>query len=83
MRLKSRLPSRLLNEGTYRIELIASLHFREWLFESGVNAPCVVITIQGGLSDSPYWMVRRPGLLAPVVPWAAQIVDGVSVGGQQ
>jgi lipopolysaccharide transport system ATP-binding protein len=25
--------------------------------------------VQGGLSDSPYWMVKRPGLLAPVLDW--------------
>lgn len=67
--LMTRLPSRLLNEGDYRVELLASLHYRKWLLEPGVNAPSLFLNIRGGLSDSPLWMVRRPGLLAPVLPW--------------
>jgi lipopolysaccharide transport system ATP-binding protein len=67
--LRSRLPARLLNEGKYRMDLIGSLHYREWLFEPGVNSPSIVLTIKGGLSDSPYWMSRRPGLLAPLMKW--------------
>ncbi|MCP3980404.1 MAG: ATP-binding cassette domain-containing protein [bacterium] len=67
--LRSRIPPRWLNEGRYRIELIGGLHFRSWLFEPSVSAPSIFLTIQGGLSDSPYWMQRRPGLLAPTLPW--------------
>ena len=67
--LSTRLPRRLLNEGTYRIELIASLHCRDWILAPGQNAPSIFLTIQGGLSDSPYWMGRRNGILAPVIPW--------------
>ncbi len=67
--LKSRLPARLLNEGTYRLEMIAGLHCRSWLYEPNVNAPALTFTIQGGLSDSPYWMQSRPGILAPVLAW--------------
>lgn len=67
--LRSKIPTRLLNDGTYRLELISSLHYRQWLCEPGVNAPSIYLTIQGGLSDSPYWMVKRPGILAPVVKW--------------
>lgn len=67
--LKSKIPTRMLNEGTYKIELIGGLHFRQWLFEPGINAPSIHLTIQGGLSDSPLWMVKRPGLLAPVITW--------------
>lgn len=67
--LRSRIPKRFLNEGAYRIELIGGLHFREWLFKPGVNAPSICMIIQGGLSDSPHWMVKRPGILAPVMEW--------------
>jgi lipopolysaccharide transport system ATP-binding protein len=67
--LRTRLPRRLLNEGTYRIELISSLHCRDWILAPGQNAPSIFLTIQGGLSDSPYWMGRRNGILAPVIPW--------------
>jgi lipopolysaccharide transport system ATP-binding protein len=68
--LRSKIPKRLLNEGIYRIELIGGLHYRQWLFKPGTNAPHIFLRIQGGLSDSPLWMVKRPGLLAPVLDWS-------------
>lgn len=68
-KLKSKIPKRLFNEGTYRFELIGGLHYREWLFQPNVNAPYVFLTISGGLSDSPYWHSRREGIIAPVIPW--------------
>ncbi len=68
--LKSRMQKRLLNEGVYRIELIGSLHFREWLFRPGVDAPSIHLTVQGGLSDSPLWTAKRPGQIAPVIEWS-------------
>ena len=67
---KSKLPYRLLNEGSYRIELLAALYCREWLIQPGANAPGISMDIQGGLSESPYWIVRRPGMLAPLVEWS-------------
>lgn len=70
--LRSQLPPRLLNEGTYRVELIGGLHFRQWLFEPNRKCPSVFITIHGGLSESPLWMQRRPGILAPVLSWFSE-----------
>ena len=70
--LRSRLPMRLLNEGAYRLEFLASLHFRQWLLEPNKNAPSIHFEIQGGLSDSPIWINRRPGLLAPALIWEKQ-----------
>jgi len=67
--IRCQIPRRLLNQGRYKIEFISSLHFREWLCKPGVNTPIIYLTIQGGLSDSPYWMIQRPGLLAPVIKW--------------
>jgi lipopolysaccharide transport system ATP-binding protein len=74
--LRSRIPPRVLNQGEYRLELIASLHYREWICTPGANAPAIGLSIQGGLSDSPYWMEKRPGLLAPVCGWtSAEILN--------
>jgi lipopolysaccharide transport system ATP-binding protein len=67
--IRSQIPPRFLNEGVFRAELVGGLHFREWLFEPGVTAPAIIFSIQGGLSDSPTWMVRRPGILAPNFKW--------------
>jgi lipopolysaccharide transport system ATP-binding protein len=69
LELRCALPKRLLNEGTYRLELNCSLHHREWIARPGHNSPTIYFSIQGGLSDSPYWLGRRPGLLAPDWKW--------------
>ena len=63
------IPKRFLNEGSYRLELIASLHCRDWFIRPGHNSPAIHFEIQGGLSDSPYWLFARPGLLAPEWKW--------------
>ena len=69
------IPKRYLNEGLYRIEPIVSLYFREWIVQPSVNAPILYFEINGGLSDSPYWLVRRPGILAPLLKWNVERVD--------
>lgn len=63
------LPRRLLNEGRYRLELNCSLHYREWLVRPGHDSPTIPLEIRGGLSDSPYWLFARPGILAPEWKW--------------
>ena len=30
---RSRIPSQILNEGNYKIKLIASIHFKEWILD--------------------------------------------------
>jgi lipopolysaccharide transport system ATP-binding protein len=67
--LRCAIPSRLLNQGTYRLELNCSLHCREWLSRPGHNSPAIQFEIQGGLSDSPYWFYPREGVLAPEWRW--------------
>jgi lipopolysaccharide transport system ATP-binding protein len=67
--LRTRIPKRFLNEGTYRIELIAALYYKQWICEPGNNTPSVYVTLQGGLSNSPYWIGKRPGILAPTLEW--------------
>jgi len=70
--LRSRLPDSLLNEGTYRLELIAGLHFIEWLFEPNTDVPRVHVELRGVPSDSSYWLARRPGILAPRIDWTTE-----------
>jgi len=61
------IPPHFLNEGIYRIELILSLHYTEWLSQPGVNAPTVTFEVKGELSQSPFWILARPGLNAPIL----------------
>ena len=70
--LKSKIPRRFLNEGAYRLECIGSLYHRQWLFQPGVKVPVIFFTIQGGLSDSPYWTVKRTGFFAPTLIWTLE-----------
>jgi lipopolysaccharide transport system ATP-binding protein len=65
----SAFPRRLLNEGDYRIEIVSSLHHITWINEIGNNDISFNIKIKGSLSDSPYWMERRAGVIAPVLKW--------------
>jgi lipopolysaccharide transport system ATP-binding protein len=67
--LRTRIPPRFLNEGTYRVEAMVALHWRLWIVHPGNSGPSVTLVISGGLSDSPYWYTRRPGFMAPVMPW--------------
>jgi lipopolysaccharide transport system ATP-binding protein len=78
--LRSRLPQRLLNQGDYRLELIISLYFRQWISSPGDRIPTISLSIRGGLSDSPYWMVQRPGILAPSYPWLAGSIETADRG---
>jgi lipopolysaccharide transport system ATP-binding protein len=68
-KLRCNIPPHFLNEGSYRIEMVGGLHFREWLFTPGINCPAVYLTISGALSQSPLWNARREGLLAPIFQW--------------
>ena len=66
--LYSTIPCRFLNEGSYRIEMVGIVHPHRMLFIRE-NAPTFNIQIEGGLSNSPYWTVRRYGELAPEFSW--------------
>jgi len=67
--LRGRIPPRLLNEGTYRLDLTAAIHNREWVFDPDRASPSIFLDLQGGLSDSPLWNQKRPGFLAPILQW--------------
>ena len=66
-RLLAWLPLHFLNEGDYVVELMVSLHFIQWMSQPGKNAPQLRLSLRGGLSQSPFWMMARPGLNAPVL----------------
>lgn len=68
-RLVAWVPAHLLNEGEYRVDLHTSLYFQEWLSRPGATSVSVGFSIKGGLSQSPYWMMVRPGLLGPILPF--------------
>jgi len=69
VRFSAEIPARWLNQGSYRAELLAGLHFSQWILEPRGRVPSIRFAIRGGLSDSPLWDRQRPGVLAPVLRW--------------
>jgi len=80
--LRTKIPKRFLNEGVYTIELCAFLHSQMWILEPRKYAPSLSLHIQGGLSDSPYWTARRPGVIAPLLEWEGMMKNQRSGDGQ-
>jgi hypothetical protein len=68
--LYSKIPKHFLNEGNYKIELIAALFCREWICAPNNNAPNILLKISGGLGESFFLSIKRPGILSPVLQWA-------------
>jgi lipopolysaccharide transport system ATP-binding protein len=66
--LAVQLPTSLLNEGDYYIELAMMLHNRKFLIAPGVG-PKVYFCVPARLAHSEFWDARRPGYLAPVLSW--------------
>jgi len=70
-RFNTSIPSYFFNEGSYRIEFLASYHMRKFIISPG-EGPEISFAIRGGLSPSPHWIQARPGILAPVWRWDSQ-----------
>lgn len=79
--LRTKIPKRFLNEGIYTIELRASLRCRMWITKPGKKTPSLILHIQGGLSDSPYWTHKRQGVIAPLLEWRGGTNDQRTYGG--
>ena len=70
--LMSRIPAHFLNEGRYRIDLFLGLYHRHWICEPGIMGPSLFLEIAGGLSDSPFWIEVRPGMMGPIMEWSTR-----------
>jgi lipopolysaccharide transport system ATP-binding protein len=68
--LSAALPRRLLNEGLYRLDLMAGLYGDRWFSVHYGTQYAVFLRIQGGMSDSSHWRDARPGIVAPILSWA-------------
>ena len=75
--LLTEIPRRFLNQGIYRLDFMAGLHYIGWLAEPGSASHAVFLRVEGGMSDSIYWRLHRPGIVAPVLPWSVAHVKEV------
>lgn len=69
LELRSQIPSRYLNEGVYKLELIVGIRKKIWHIGPGSKEVSLNFEILGGLSDSPIWHTKRLGVTAPVIKW--------------
>ena len=67
-----KIPSHFLNEDDYYVYVLGSIHFQQWLINPEIEAPRISISIQGGLSESPFWTLKRPGKCAPIIEWKVE-----------
>lgn len=63
------IPAHFLNEGNYRIDIVAALFQREWIINPQKDNISIYFSISGGMSDSPYWLNKKSGLVAPIFEW--------------
>ena len=68
IKLKIDLPN-IFNEGRYRISLMVSLHKQEWLYNPEIDSPSIILDIEGRQSESPYWIEKRQGIIAPLLQY--------------
>ncbi len=69
--ITGQIPAHVLNEGRYRVDFFASLHGQGWFSEPGNTTVSAFLQVAGGLSESPYWRSRRPGVIAPILSWTS------------
>ena len=71
--VRTRIPSRFLNEGDFRISVAVFRHFKGFVCDfQDPSVPSVSLVIRGGLSDSPNWVQKRTGVIAPEFPWVVE-----------
>ncbi len=68
-KIESKIPTELLNNGSYTVELIGGIHGKKWFFEPGKGNPTLTTYIDRNFSDHKYWNDKRPGILAPRLLW--------------
>lgn len=68
-KIKSRLPTEILNSGIYKIELIASLYFKEWIITPNKSNPTIFFNFSKKFNESKYWIQKRPGIITPNNKW--------------
>ena len=78
VKLRSRLPIEILNEGAHHLDLAISIHAFKWICEPRKSAPSITFNVMGPLSDSPYWRERREGAIGPQLRWAAIQTDAAA-----
>lgn len=71
-RLHTCIPSGLLNDGEYTVEILSAIHNQRWIMAPGSNTVSATFHIEGGgLGSEHMYSTKRPTILMPVFSWTA------------
>lgn len=69
--LRTTIPKGILNDGDYRVELIAGIHNQKWLLTPGQTDVSIEFIVKGGsLGSAGFSSTRRPTSLMPLLGWS-------------
>lgn len=68
--LQISLPPSYFNQGKFRVELIAAIHNKEWIFRPTFNSPFLSFSVYSQPDLNNVWMEKRPGLLLPTIQYS-------------
>jgi lipopolysaccharide transport system ATP-binding protein len=71
IRMLAEIPLQILNDGSYRLEFMSSLHNRMWIHKPG-NGPAINFTIKKISNDSERIIMSRPGIIVPELEWKVE-----------
>lgn len=69
IKLSGDIPGYLLNEGTYRLTVTASLYGKSWVFDLESSPIRLIFDVKHGKRESPRWKDPRGGIIAPIIIW--------------
>ncbi len=63
------LPLHLLNNGTFRLKTLVGIYNQRWIVSPDDTQGQLRFALNGKLSNSSFWQLKRPGVIAPRLPW--------------
>jgi hypothetical protein len=69
---KVALPVHALNNGIFRLKALVGIYNKRWIVAPDDSIGILRFALNGRLSDSGFWQLKRPGLLAPRLTWTLE-----------
>ncbi len=74
--LSTTIPKGILNDGNYRIELIAGIHNQKWILPPTNSSIAIDFSVKGGnLGTTSFSSTNRPTLLMPLFYWSNNHIE--------
>lgn len=72
------LPLQVLNNGTFKLKPLVGIYNDRWIVPPDNELGRLRFALNGRLSDSPYWQLKRPGVFAPRLQWRCEKSKGMT-----